>query len=128
MLLGVERLIADLRAVSQIVEGPFDSGGLRWLIVPAYPIPGGRFFGGVVRVGIAVPNDYPETPPGGLYVSPKIVPVSDMAGLNIHDRAETAQLPGEWQYWSRPIKEGWPGENGARRIIKHWNAVMSNVK
>jgi len=127
MLLGVERLIADLRAIHQKVEGPFNSGGLRWLIVPDYLIPGGRFFGNIAKVAIAVPNDYPQTPPGGLYVSPKLVPVGDMAKLSVQDKPETAQLPGEWQYWSRPIKEGWSAENGARRIIAHWNSVMNNV-
>lgn len=127
MLLGVERLIADLRTINQVVEGPFDSGAMRWLIVPTYPIPGGRFFGQVVKVALAVPNDYPQTPPGGFYVGSKLVPAGEMAGLNIYDRPETMQLPGEWQYWSRPIREGWSGENGARRIVKHWNAVMINV-
>jgi len=127
VLLGVERLIADLRAIHQVVEGPFDSGGLRWLIVPEYPIPAGRFGGLVVKVAIAVPPDYPETPPGGLYVSPKLIPQAEMAGRNIHDRPETSNLPGEWQYWSRPIKEDWPGQCGERRIIRHWSSVMLNV-
>src|SRR5580700_8624192 len=116
MLLGVERLIADLRAIRQTVDGPFQSGGLRWLIVSGYPIPGGRFFGNVIRVAIAVPNDYPQTPPAGLYVSPKLVAANEMAGLNVSERPETANLSGQWQYWSRPIKDSWSEENGARRI------------
>lgn len=127
MLLGVERLIADLRAINQVVEGPFDSGGFRWLIVPNYPIPAGRFLGEMVKIAVAVPNDYPQTPPGGFYIGAKLVPTGEMAGLHVHDRPETAQLPGDWQYWSRPISGGWQGENAARRIVKHWNAVMNNV-
>ena len=127
MLLGVERLMVDLRAVGQAVEGPFDSGGMRWLIVSNYPVPGGRFFGQVVNVAVAVPADYPQTPPGGLYVNARLVPAAEMPALAVHERPETGQLPGEWQYWSRPIREGWSGENGARRIITHWNAVTSNV-
>ena len=127
MLLGVERLMVDLRTVGQTVEGPFDSGNLRWLIVRSYPIPTGRFAGQVVNVAVPVPGDYPQTPPGGLYVNARLVPQAEMAGLHVHDRPETAQLPGEWQYWSRPIQEGWPGTNGAKRIITHWNGVMSRA-
>ncbi len=126
-LLGVDRLLADLKAAHQAVEGPFESGKLRWLIVPAYVIPAGRYAGKVVKVAIAVPDDYPQTTPGGLYVSPRIVADGEMGGLNIHNRNETDQLAGQWQYWSRPIKERWSENGGARQLVKHWNSVMAHV-
>jgi hypothetical protein len=89
-------------------------------------IASGRFSGQVVKIAIAVPADYPQTPPGGLYVSPKLIPANEMQTLHIQDRQETSGLPGEWQYWSRPIKD-WTGENPARRIVQHWSGVMFHV-
>lgn len=129
MEFGINRLTKDLRAIGLTVEGPFSSGGLTWLIVAAYTIIGGRFAGHVVRIAVPVPPDYPQTPPGGLYVSPNIAPASEMGGLSIHDRSnETGQLPGVWQYWSRPIPPGtWKPSDGARRLRTHWNAVFMNV-
>ena len=130
MKIGVNRLIEDMRAIGHAATGPFASNGWEWLIIENYVIMVGRFAGQVVRLAIPVSADYPATPPGGLYISPCIVPTTEMGGLNIHNRAnETAGLAGEWQYWSRPIPPGtWRPDNGARRLIAHWNTVMANVK
>lgn len=118
----------ELAAIGWKVEGPLESGGFKWLLVPTYTIPGGSYSGQVVRVAVPVADDYPQTPPGGLYVSRKLVPAEKMSGLNIHDRAETSRLSGEWQYWSRPIPPGtWTPNKGAKRLVAHWNAVMMNV-
>jgi len=128
-MIGYERFIADFRVLGYEVEGPLDSGQYKWAIINAFPIVGGRFACNTVRVAIPVPGDYPTTPPGGLYVSPCIVPGEQMQRLNVHDRQnETAQLPGQWQYWSRPIPQGtWPGPHAAKRLVAHWNAVFTNV-
>ena len=128
MVMGIERFLADLKANGQIVEGPLNSGGLKWLIIP-YTIPGGRFGGQSVRIAVPIADDYPQTPPGGLYVSPKLVHSNEMAKLNVLDRThETGQLPGEWQYWSRPVPQGtWKANNGTSRLRVHWNTVMMNV-
>jgi hypothetical protein len=128
-LLGVSRLKAELEAVGVSPEGPIKSGGLEWLIVGDFTPPGGRFLGTKLRVAVPVPPDFPQTPPGGLYVGPKLIPDAEMSGLNIQHRPnETGELPGEWQYWSRPIPPGtWTPANSARRLVAHWNAVMMNV-
>ncbi len=128
-MLGVNRLMEDLRALGHTVEGPFQSGGIQWLIVNEHNILTGRLAGQVVRVAVPVQPDYPATPPGGLYISPRLVPPADMGRLSIHDRSnETAGLGGEWEYWSRPIPPGtWKPENGARRLVVHWNSVMRDA-
>ena len=127
-MLGVNRLKAELEAIGVSPKGPFASGGLEWLIVRNFNPPGGRFLGTPLSIAVAVPADFPQTPPGGLYVSPKVIPDGDMSGLNIQHRPETASLPGEWQYWSRPVPPNtWTPGNPARRLLTHWNAVMTNV-
>lgn len=130
MTIGVNRLIEDLRAVGHTVEGPLSSNKCQWLVISGYTIATGRFVGQVVRLAVPVQPDYPATPPGGLYISPAIVPVEEMGSRNVHDRSnETVGLGGVWQYWSRPIPPGtWRPDNGARRLIAHWNAVMRNVQ
>ena len=127
--LGVKRLKGEFEALGIACEGPLNSGGLEWLLLRNYPVPGGRCVGQVLHLAVAVPADFPQTPPGGLYISPKLIPDPEMPGLNIQHRpAETGELPGEWQYWSRPVPPGtWTPANAARRLLTHWNAVMMNV-
>lgn len=128
-MIGLERFVEDFRAMGWTVDGPLQSGGLRWAIIHEFIVPAGRFSGRVIDVAIPAPDDFPATPPGGLYVSPDLIPVNEMGGLSVHDRAgETAGLPGRWQYWSRPVPPGtWQPMRGIRRLINHWNAVMANV-
>ena len=130
-------MLEDLRALGLKPEGPFQSGNSQWVILPDYEIPAGRFVGTKIRLAVPVPADYPATPPGGLHVSPDIVPAQDMGARNIHDRqSETEKLPGKWQYWSRPYPKtrGNEGETkwradaqSTRRLQSHWNAVLSHV-
>ncbi|HEX8520903.1 MAG TPA: E2/UBC family protein [Tepidisphaeraceae bacterium] len=123
MDIGVERLIADLQAVGFTVEGPVESGKRKWAIVKKYLITAGPFRGRVVDLAIPAPPDYPATPPGGIYISPQI---ARLGHLNVHDRSnETKDLPGEWQYWSRPAAK-WDASKGGKCLQAHWVAIFSN--
>lgn len=129
-MVGVNKLKDDLCAIGHAVTGPVTSkNGWSWAIIEDYTILTGRFGGQVVRLAVPVAPDYPATPPGGLYISPRLIAPAEMAGLNIHERtAETEGLAGDWQYWSRPIPSGtWRPANGARRLVAHWNQVMAHV-
>lgn len=128
-MIGFDRFVDDFRSLGWTVDGPFESGGHHWAILRRFHVPAGRYMGQIIDVAIPAPGDFPATPPGGLYVSPLLVPANEMAGLSVHDRAaETAGIPGSWQYWSRPVPPGtWQPTRAARRLINHWNAVMSNV-
>ena len=124
---AIQSLLDEFSSLGWVVDGPVLSNNNPWLIISDYEIPGGRYSGRVVKVAFPVPKDWPNTPPGGLFVSPNIVPASDMGSIKVHNRRkESADLPGEWQYWSRPIP-GWKPSWGARRLVSHWNAVMCNV-
>jgi hypothetical protein len=125
MKTGIERYIDDMRGQRLAVDGPMDSGQKVWAIVRGFVVRVGRFAHTVVDIAVPPPLDYPSTPPGGLYVSPCIAPLSVQQVL---DRSqETGQLPGCWQYWSRPIPPGtWTPDRGGKRLVAHWNSVFAN--
>jgi Prokaryotic E2 family E len=126
---GIQRFLSDAAERHLAVSGPLSSGGLDWAIIDSYEVVTGRFAGQRIRIAVPIPPDYPMTPPGGLYISPWLVEPPEMAARNIQERpGETSALPGAWQYWSRPIPPGtWQSENGVKRLVTHWNAVLTNV-
>lgn len=128
-MLGVERFLNDAAAKNLVVHGPITSGGMSWVVVDGFEVMVGKYAGQIVQIAVPVPQDFPMTPPSGLYVSPCIMPVSEMGARNVHDRSnETVSLPGSWQYWSRPVPSGtWRTECPIKRLIAHWNAVFANV-
>lgn len=75
-----------------------------------YPVEVGKRAGQTVRLGIVVPQDFPNTPPSGPHVSPHIHPISGGNGQphptgGVHPSPEFDQgAGGQWQYWSRPIQ------------------------
>ncbi len=76
-----------------------------------YPVEIGSRAGQTVRLGLVVPQDFPNIPPGGPHVSPHIQPIhpgndkSHPAG-GVHQSPEFQRLAGgDWQYWSRPFQE-----------------------
>jgi len=127
MLIGIERLLEDLRALSFTVDGPITSDAKQWAILRKFAIASGRFAGQTVDIAIQAPPDYPSTAPRGFYVSPQIAPMNQ---LKIHDRKqECAGLGGDWQYWSRPIPDGtWEPSRGGKRLLSHWNNVFDHYK
>jgi hypothetical protein len=80
-----------------------------------YCVESGKFAGKTVRLGLIVPQDFPNTPPTGPHVSPNIhAPCQNGAHPTggIHQQnSEPFQTGagGQWQYWSRPFP-GWAEE------------------
>jgi hypothetical protein len=74
-----------------------------------YPVQVGRRVGETVRLGIIVPQDFPNTPPSGPHVSPHIQaihPSNDRPHPEggVHPSEFQQHTGGQWQYWSRPIQ------------------------
>jgi hypothetical protein len=76
-----------------------------------YPVEVGSRAGQPVRLGLVVPHDFPNIPPGGPHVSPHVLPIHPgndkphPAG-GVHQSPEFQRLAGgEWQYWSRPCQD-----------------------
>ncbi len=80
-------------------------------IVFEYPVEVGSRAGLTVRLGLVVPQDFPNTPPSGPHVSPQIHPIHGNNGKahpkgGIHPSPEFQKVAGgDWQYWSRPCPD-----------------------
>jgi len=71
-----------------------------------YPIPCGPFAGEQVRLGVEVPADFPRTPPGGIHLSPRVLPINSQAPSH-PERVHESPFGADWEYWSRPMAQFW---------------------
>lgn len=81
-----------------------------------YEIPVGKFIGTKIMLGFVVGDDFPATPPGGLHVSPCLLPFNTSS--NIHPQGGIHQktpFGDGWQYWSRPFT-AWANTDRSVRI------------
>lgn len=108
---GLTRFVDGLRSLGfQPVATPNSSDAVHF----DYVVETGKFAGKAVRIGLIIPTDFPNTPPGGPHISPPIHPVcgggTHPAG-GIHNTLSSAfaAAGGTWQYWSRPFP-GWAQE------------------
>jgi len=83
-----------------------------------YRVPGGRFHGQQITIGLVVPPDFPRNPPGGPHVRPALLPMNPNAADHPH-RAAPSPLGAEWQYLSRPFRGRWTGRQGAAEYLAH---------
>lgn len=88
-----------------------------------YVVLSGSKAGTKVQIGLIVPQDFPETPPGGPHVSPHVLPI--MSGGNhphgaIHESPTFSQALGRpWQYWSRPFLDWGAGRKTVAAYLSH---------
>ncbi len=81
-----------------------------------YTIEVGTLAGRQVRIGLAIPGDWPLSPPPGPHVSPH---------LGHPGGAVTASpLGDEWEYWSRPANV-WPSDRSMRAYLRHLRKLFS---
>ena len=82
------------------------------LVIFDYPVEIGRFKGQTVRLGFAVPPDFPNTTPSGPHVSPPVLPIHPSNDLphpvgGVHagmSQSFVQHAAGQWEYWSRPCQ------------------------
>ena len=83
-----------------------------------YVIPTGKFADKSVRLGFAIPEDFPLTPPSGPHINPELLP--RVAG-GIHPNGgihESPFGPG-WQYWSRPMNHWAQTKRAVKDVLAH---------
>lgn len=84
-----------------------------------YEIPAGKFRGKQVYLGFDVPSDFPNTPPGGPHIKPRILPLNTNAKTHPEKVLESQKFGPDWEYWSRPIL-GWAeSDHTVRFYMKH---------
>ncbi len=124
---GALAFVDVMTAAGYAVDQPVDANGKSWCVVKDFGISGGRFSGKVIEIAIPVPPDFPVTPPGGLFVSPRLADEQTLQNVQVGDEA-IAALGGAWQYWSRPFMDGkWDAQNPGRGLVIYWNTVFANV-
>ncbi|MGD9904294.1 MAG: hypothetical protein AB7U83_12590 [Vicinamibacterales bacterium] len=82
-----------------------------------YVVETGRFAGTAIWLGFVVPEDFALTPPGGVHVSPRLLPLQS-GGTHPSGGVHDSPFGAEWQYWSRPIPE-WASDRSVRAVLAH---------
>jgi hypothetical protein len=93
------------------------------LIIP-FQISEGRFANQQIKIGIQVPGDFEMTPPGGIHLSPQLIPIN--TAPQDHTRAAESPFGQEWIYLSRPFAEQWPLKRTTKRYME-WVAHLINT-
>ena len=111
--MGPEEFVRQLRDLGfevQVVQG---------LAVFPYAVPVGSRAGEQVQLGLAIPPDFPASPPPGPHVSPR---------LGHPQGAVSDSLLGvDWEYWSRPFPD-WPRtERSVRAYMVHVRTLFSQL-
>jgi hypothetical protein len=88
-----------------------------------YVVSSGTKAGTTVKIGVIVPQDFPEVPPGGPHVSPHVFPINTGGSHPygaIHESADFSGPLGEpWQYWSRPFRDWSSGRKTVAAYLSH---------
>ena len=119
-MFGKEAFAEGLRQLGHAVE---DRGGPR--VSFSHTIGGGRFKDTTVTIGIEVPSDFNVTPPTGPHITPRLIPINTNALGN--DRAAESSFGPEWQYLSRPFRDGSDGWNRTKRDVKAYLRHIRNI-
>jgi hypothetical protein len=86
------------------------------IIIP-FVVDEGRFAGQHIQVGFEVPSDFEMTPPGGLHISPRLIPINPSS--EDHSRAAESPFGPEWEYLSRPFRGKWALQPTVKRYMAH---------
>ena len=86
-----------------------------------YKIPVGKFLNQEITIGFVVPGDFPATPPGGLHVSPHLLPLNTSSKVHpsggIHKNQKG--FTNDFQYWSRPFPDWAKTDKSVKTYMAH---------
>ena len=89
------------------------------LVAFRYIIPVGKFAEKEISLGFAVNDDFPLNPPGGLHVSPCLLPHKTQGGSHPTCGIHNSPFGSSWQYWSRPFPEWAKTKRDIRAYMAH---------
>jgi hypothetical protein len=97
---------------------PVDHGEGKVSII--YIVQTGRFADRTIKLGFAVPGDFPLSPPSGPHISPHLLPVNREGGPHpAHGVHDNSPFGADWQYWSRPMHHWANTKRTARDVMAH---------
>jgi len=94
-------------------------------VVIPYQITEGRFAGQQIKVGIQVPADFEMTPPGGIHITPRLIPIN----LNAQDHsraAESQPFGADYEYLSRPFQQ-WARKRTVKRYMEYVADLLNTL-
>jgi len=123
---GPERLITDLQALEFEVSEVIVPSGERFAVLTGFTVPGGRFNGRVIDLGIQTTPDFPRTVSSAIHVkaNPQLYDVVDTAP-KVRNITESVLGP-EWRYWSNNFQ--WTEERSARRLLSQINGIFDRAE
>lgn len=97
---GPERFFEDLTALGLSYHRQATVNGQVFAIFPDYQVPGGRFAGRVIELGLEAVPSYPQAVAPSIHVhaTPQLFDYSDSAA-NVRNIIQSP-LGAEWRYWS----------------------------
>jgi hypothetical protein len=122
---GLPRLIEELRSLGYDVAEVTASTGERFAVISPFGVPGGRFAGRTIDLGLQGTPDFPRTVSSAVHVraTPQLYDTRDSVP-NVRN-IQPSVLGADWRYWSHNF--GWQGERSARRLMSQINGIFLNA-
>ncbi len=122
---GLPRLIEELSGLGYQVQEVTASGGEKFAVISPFVVPGGRFAGRTIDLGLQGTADFPRTVASAIHVraAPQLYDTGDSLP-NVRN-IQPSVLGAEWRYWSHNF--GWQGERSARRLLSQINGIFLNA-
>lgn len=99
-------------------------------IAMKWTVPTGPLIGRTIELGFVVAEDYPDTPPRGVFVRPHLLPLNASGGehpyASVHNGSQHGFPDDTWQYWSRPFNE-WARERTAKAYMAHVRMLFDRL-
>ena len=125
MMYGINRLVADLRALGFDASPIVAPDGTPFAVITQFVIRCGRFIDREIDLGLQATPDFPRTVASAIHVRavPQLFVESDSVP-NVRN-ITTSVLGPEWRYWSHNF--GWNQERSARRLMSQVNRIFANA-
>lgn len=94
---------------------PTQQGGFA---VFSYTIEVGSRAGEQVEIGLAIPGDWPLSPPPGPHIRPRLG--------HPHGAVHQSDLGQDWEYWSRPA-QNWAADRSMPAYLRHLRTLFSQL-
>ena len=126
-LYGIDRFLQDLTDSGFMIEKMVVADNIDYAVIRNFEVPGGRFQGRIIDLGIPVPNDYPRLVGSSIHIkaSPQLLEYTDsIPGVK---NIIVSQLGQEWRYWSFAFKAEPEDTAKAQNLIFQINGIFQRI-